>query len=297
MSSGKSPIKNIIETLVLSGGGVKGIAYCGVLKKLDELAEKGDITLNIKRLCCVSAGCIFGLAYSIGYSGEEMTKELMDAKFDKFKDIKLTNIFAKYGIDSGKKITEWIESLLEKKGYERTATFKDHFTKTGIHFEVVTTNLNKYKMVVFDHLNTPNVQVSKAIRMSIGVPLMFTAEEHDGDLYIDGGIMNNFPISLFKNDLDKVLGLKVISHGEFDEHEVEEKIAGVESYLYHVIACVLIQKEKYTSLAENFSDHTIYIHAEEINDIVNFSLSNKDKESLIQLGYKAASQFFFVSSK
>lgn len=289
--------KKEIKTLVLSGGGIKAISYSGVFKRLAELHEGGMIDLKIDRLCCVSAGSIFGMAYSIGYTGDEMRRELIDAKFDKLKDIKLTNIFSKYGIDSGRKITEWIESLLHKKGFDRKTTFKEHYLKTGIRLEVVTTNLNKYKMVIFDHINTPDAPISKAIRMSIGIPLMFTAEEHDGDIYIDGGIMNNFPITLFGDDLDKVLGVKVISHGEFDAHEVNEKIEGVDSYTYHVIACILIQKEKYTSLAETFSDHTIYIHAEEVNDVINFSLSNEDKEKLIDLGYKAASQFFFVGDE
>lgn len=286
--------KKEIKTLVLSGGGIKAISFCGVFQKLKELDDAGEINLDIHRLCCVSAGAIFGLAFSVGYTGDEMKEELINARFDKLKDIKLANIFSKYGIDSGRKITDWLESLLDKKGLGRNLTFKEHFEKTGVHLEIVTTNLNKYKMVVFDYKNTPDASVSKAVRLSIGIPFMFTADEYNGDIYIDGGIMNNFPIALFNDQIDNVLGVKVISHGEFDAHEVNEKIESVDSYAYHVIACVLIQKEKYTSLAENFSDHTIYIHAEEVNDVINFSLSNAEKESLIGLGYKAASQFFFM---
>ena len=49
-----------IDTLVLSGGGVKGIAYVGVFKKLRELK------VEIKEICSVSVGSMMGLLYVLG---------------------------------------------------------------------------------------------------------------------------------------------------------------------------------------------------------------------------------------
>jgi len=56
-------MKTDINTLVLSGGGIRGVAYCGAFRKLRELHEIGRIKLDIKHLACVSVGCIFGLVF------------------------------------------------------------------------------------------------------------------------------------------------------------------------------------------------------------------------------------------
>ena len=60
-------MKTDIDTLVLSGGGIRGVAYCGAFRKLRELHEKGRINLDITQLVCVSVGCLFGLVFALGY--------------------------------------------------------------------------------------------------------------------------------------------------------------------------------------------------------------------------------------
>ncbi|MBS1543678.1 MAG: patatin-like phospholipase family protein, partial [Bacteroidetes bacterium] len=52
--------------LVLSGGGVRGVAHIGVLKALEEYG------LRFKRVSGTSAGSIVGALYARGYSPSEI---------------------------------------------------------------------------------------------------------------------------------------------------------------------------------------------------------------------------------
>jgi NTE family protein len=287
-------MKSKIDTLVLSGGGIKGVAYCGVFKKLQEIQkdETNNIDINIKKLCCVSVGSIFGLTFVLGYEYPEMHDEVMEKNFEYLKDIRVVNILSKYGIDSGRNIIAWLDTLIIKKGYHKGITMKELYDKTGIHFQVLATNLNKYKYTIFDHINTPDVKVTKAIRMSIGIPFMFSIETHENDIHVDGGLINNYPIELFEDCLETVLGVKLVSHGELSSHIVDERIREIDSYVFHVVSCFIVQKEKHTSLSQTFRDHTIYIHTEGVTHTINFSLTEAEKLRLIEIGYNTTDVYF-----
>ena len=118
-------MKKEINTIVFSGGGVKGIAYIGVLKYLEEISKCSDYDketcnipkINISTVCGVSIGSIVGFLYILGYTFEELVKELDNLDLQKLKNFKINNVLKKYGFDSGLKIINWIESLILKKGY------------------------------------------------------------------------------------------------------------------------------------------------------------------------------------
>ena len=298
-------MKRIINTLVISGGGVKGISYIGVLKYLDELKLKRtqleskkdfvedecDIPkFNIKQIRCVSAGSIISLLYIIGYSYDELIDEILSKDLSDLKDLRIKNFLEKYGFDSGKRIMTWIEGLIIKKGYSKDITFRQIFEKFKIQYQVVTTNLNKYETVIFDNISNPNLKVTKAIRMSIGVPFIFSVEKYNNEIYVDGGLINNYPIKEFDNKLDNVLGLKLVTRGEF--HKMDENIDSFYSYLGNLMTCYMVQKERETTLSYKYRDHTIGIEAQKITGSINFSLTKDDKLHLIDLGYLAAKKYF-----
>lgn len=298
-------MKKTINTLVLSGGGVKGISYIGALKYLDELKLKRseyelrkdfdetecDIPkLDIKEIRCVSAGSIISLLYILGYTYDELVDEILSKDLSDLKELRIKNFVQKYGFDSGKRIINWVETLIIKKGYSKDITFADIFNKFGIGYQVVATNLNKYKTVIFDNISNPRLRVTKAIRMSIGVPFIFSVERYNGEFYVDGGLINNYPIKEFDDRLDNVLGLKLVTRGEF--HQMDEEIDSFYSYLGNLMTCYMVQKERETTLSYKYREHTIGIEAQTITGPINFSLNEEHKRCLIDLGYSAAKAYF-----
>ena len=61
-----------IENLVFSGGGLKGIAYVGCIKALEEY----DIIPNIKCISATSIGAIFAYGMLLGYSSYQLQELL-----------------------------------------------------------------------------------------------------------------------------------------------------------------------------------------------------------------------------
>lgn len=284
-------MKDLLETLVISGGGIRGVVYIGVYKKLRELEKDNKLKINIKKFCCVSVGCFFGLLMLLGYTPDEIEDEVLRKNFSDLKDIRLSNFLNKYGLDSGKNVLTWIETLIIKKGFSKNITFKELYDSTGVSLEVLATNLVKYKYTIFNELNTPNYEVTKAIRMSISIPFVFTAEKYKNEIHVDGGLINNYPIYLFQN-LDHLLGLKIVSHGELSGHEVNNNIHEFDTFISHVFACYMLEKQRNLMLNEDYKRHTIFIPTNEITQSINFSMKKEDKVKLIKLGYDAASEFF-----
>jgi NTE family protein len=283
-------MKKIINTLILSGGGVKGISYIGALKYLDELKKVEEYDINIKEILGVSVGSIIGLLYILGYTYDELVEEIISKNLSDLKELRIKNFLQRYGFDSGIKIINWIETLIIRKGYSKDITFSDIYANFGVNFRVVATNLNKYKTVAFDKAVSPLLRVTRAIRMSIGIPLVFTVTKYRGECYVDGGLINNYPIKEYHGKLDNVLGLKLVTRGEF--HEMDEPIDSFYNYLRNLITCYMVQKERETTLSYKYRDHSIGIEAQSITNTINFSLNEEQKRNLIDIGYAAAKDYF-----
>jgi NTE family protein len=282
-------MKTLIDTLLLSGGATHGIVYCGIFKRLQEIRddEENAIKIDIRKVCCISVGCIFGIAYVMGYTYKEVQDEVMAKSFKELRDIKITNLISKFGIDTGRNIMAWVESIMAKKGFHAETTFEQLYEKTGIHFQVLATNLHTYEFTTFDHVHSPELEVAKAIRMSISIPFVFTAETYNGQVHVDGGLVSNYPIHLFKDDLSTTLGIKILSNDP-----ITQEIKEIGTYTFHVMKCLMIQKEKYTTESKKFHEHTIYIHAGPLAKSLNFSMTKREKIDLIKMGYERAHEYF-----
>ena len=305
-------MKKEINTLLCSGGGTRTFTFIGVLKKIEELIVKktenpddSNIPLiDIKTVAGVSAGAMMSLIYIMGYSTKEMENEIIHKKLDQLKDIRFINFLNKYGLDSGNNLMVWLESLMIKKDFDKDITFEDLYIKTKMDFQVYAANLNKYTFTEFNYIKSPKLRVIDAIRMSISIPFMFTINKFDtlkgvlddtGDIHVDGGLITNYPIHLFKDSLDTLLGFKLISNGEIDSHSVDAKIEDIESYIYHILSCFMVQRERKVTMDTTYKDHTIFIDTQGITQTINFGLSPLDKKKLIDIGYKTACLYFNTS--
>lgn len=274
-----------IDTLVLSGGGVKGIAYVGVFRRLRELDVK------IREVCAVSVGSIMGLLYILGYDYEELVSEIRSQNFDSLKDINIGNFVSRYGIDSGRNVVRWVESLLVGKGYSGGITFLEMYKLTGVRYRVLVTNLNRYEQVIFDDINSPNMKVTRAIRMSISIPFIFTVQRYNGEIYVDGALVNNYPIDLYVNCLERVVGVVVETSVERGESgKIMQVIGDIGSYIYNVMNCFLIHKSK--SIGVECRGRTLSVCLDRIVSTMSFDIGDDMKEILLECGYRSACDFF-----
>lgn len=270
-------MKNI-STLVLSGGGTKGISHCGVLKYLEEK----ELHKNLKTICGVSIGSIVGLMYVLKYTAKNIEEEIMSKNFKTLKNIQIVNIFTKYGIDSGEHLMLWVESQLIKRGLPLNITFKQLYEWNPIVLKIGVTNLTKHKFEIFDKFSKPDIPVIKAIRISISIPVLFECCKLDDCIYVDGGVLNNYPIRYFDNEQD-VLGVEILSSDAGNKHVIES----FDNFIVNVMQCVLNKNIYKNSL--HFS-RTIEINTND--SIISFDITKHNKRRLIEIGYKSTEKYF-----
>lgn len=192
------------RNLIFEGGGIKGLAYIGVL---DVLYSKESILPNIKRVGGTSAGAIVALLVGLNYSLDEIIEELSNLDMKEFTDDDWGIIFdtsrflIKYGWHKGDKIQKWIEERIKYKTGNPHATFAD-IKKSGQFKDlyIIGTNVNSHFSEIFSHENTPDMSVARAVRISMSIPLFFEAVSYNGDIYTDGGLLMNYPVKLFDRE-------------------------------------------------------------------------------------------------
>lgn len=184
----------MIDTLVIAGGGLKGFS---MISSINKLIKSNIIKLkNIKYYYGTSVGSIICFFLAIGYTMEEL--EIFINKFN-FKslsnDLDIDNLFENYGLSHGSNIMTTIHSLLTAKTRLLDINFKTLYKKYNIKLHIIATNVTDSIEEIFSLENTPAVSIMTAIRASIAVPIVFTPITIEGKQYLDGGLVNNFPIN------------------------------------------------------------------------------------------------------
>jgi predicted acylesterase/phospholipase RssA len=271
----------LYENLVLSGGSVRGLCHIGAIKKLTEVKM-----LDLKKLKAVagtSAGAIVCLFIVLGYSLEEMWDYIMEIDVAKLVSLDFAMFAKKFGVDSGQKFYNIIDEIIQKKTNNRHINFKDLYDKTGIHFTVVGSCLTTKSEVHFDHVSHPTFRVSTAVRISISMPGIFAPIEVEGKSYVDGGMLNNYPMNAIpKDQLNKTIGILI-------SNEYNTSFNSVEEYL--MANMNLLMYKYFVEAYKKYENYTIQIQTIPGISMVSFDIGKDKKQMLFDHGYQAVSDF------
>jgi NTE family protein len=170
--------------LVLSGGGMRGIAHIGAIKALEE----HGIFPNY--IAGTSIGAIVGALYAYGYSWENMLKF--------FKNTQIIDI-TKYAINK----PGFIDA---EKFYSNFKTYlkEDDFYYLKKSLKITATNILTGKLEIFE-----KGELIRPIIASAAFPGLFAPVKINDSYYIDGGTLNNFPVELLKETCDAIIGVYV----------------------------------------------------------------------------------------
>lgn len=210
--------------LVLSGGGAKGMTHIGIIRALEES------NIPIDYITGTSMGAIVGSLYSMGYSPDEMVELLKSEEFKRwysgeveekyvyyFKKNLPTPEFFNIRFSFKDSLNNFKPQFLPASVvnpiqmnlvfidlYARaTATCKGDFDKLFIPFRCVASDVYNKKQLVFK-----KGDLGDAVRASMSFPFMFKPIEIDNVLAYDGGIYNNFPTDVMRDDFhpDIIIG-------------------------------------------------------------------------------------------
>jgi predicted acylesterase/phospholipase RssA/CRP-like cAMP-binding protein len=158
--------------LVLSGGGARGFAHLGVLRALEEL------NIPIDRIGGTSMGSLIGAGVAMGRENEEMW-QLAHSFSSPRRIFDYTLPFV--SLMASKKVTRLMMELFGEL----------HIEDLWQPYFCISANLTQAEPVV--HQRGP---LWKSVRASIAIPGVFTPILHEGDVLVDGGAMNNFPLDI-----------------------------------------------------------------------------------------------------
>ncbi len=274
--------------LVLGGGGARGYAHVGVLKKLEEMRIPYDYIAG------TSMGSIVGGFLATGMQSEELAQVVRSADWDDlFKDKtqrqdlpfrrKADDFLGLYGpklgigkdstllpkgVVSGQKIIFMFESVVS----QRVNT--DNFDHLPIPYRAIATDIVTGEMVVID-----SGELSMAMRASMAVPAIFDPVRRGDKLLVDGGLVRNLPV-----DVARKMGADVII-----AVDVGTKLAGKDE-INNVLAIVsqmsgLLTVGNTNKQIETLGDDDVLI-APDLGDTITSSDFNKLDEA-IPLGYAA----------
>ena len=212
--------------LVLSGGGAKGIAHVGVIKAL----EDNDIPVDY--VTGTSMGAIVGSLYSCGWSPERMLELFTSSDFLDWSTGTI-NKNKIYYYNSPDPTPKWISVNINFKDEEALpyqviptslvsplpmnieflklySPYTDQcggdFNSLFVPFRCVASDVyHKHKVVL------GNGSLGDAVRASMSFPLVFKPIKLDGVLMYDGGIYDNFPVDVMREDFnpDFIIGVSV----------------------------------------------------------------------------------------
>jgi len=167
--------------IVLSGGGVRGIAHIGVLKALDELGIKFSVASG------TSAGSIIAALYAHGYTPDEIL-ELIKA-LSILKSMRPSWARAGFFTMAG------LRDMLLK------AIPENNFAALKIPLFVAATDIRKGRIHYFSE-----GELVPAIISSCSIPAIFSPVSFHEGLYVDGGLLDNFPVFPIQDKCDFIVG-------------------------------------------------------------------------------------------
>ena len=282
-----------------------------------------ELLKDVVRVGGTSAGAITASLMSIGYTAPEIQDIIKDTKFSSFQDDSFgiirdsLRLMTDYGWHKGKTFKEWLSEHITKKFGYVGVTFADLDRKvqTGLlgmkHLYVVGTNLTKQRSEIYSHETTPDMLIVDAVRISMGIPFFFQCVKNkDGDILVDGGVANNYPIKMFDKGKyynsdyspeEKILnpetiGFRLDTQQEIEANEdwgnVSVEIDDLSSYISAVLSYFMETANK-KHLTEADRRRTIFIDKAHIK-ATDFDLTDEDVDLLTKNGVNAVKTFFGI---
>ena len=279
----------LYNELIIGSGGIKGVALIG---GLNELFKKYPLH-NIKYLTGCSVGSIICLLLNLSYTIEEINNIIFNINFENFQELKVINLIEKCGFDEGLKFSNFYKALILNKNINPDITFKELYDNTNIILTTVAVNTTKGITEYHNYINTPNMSVVLAIRMSTNIPILFSPIIYNNNYYIDGALLDPFPYKYHKNTVK--IGLCIFYSYEYQflkNNEVEFFNGNNDSFGYMFNLIKILYTNYLKHYFKKIPKNVIYLNIDLKDDYANFSLSRNEKQRLFNYGIKKTRIFF-----
>lgn len=278
--------------IAFEGGGVTCLGHVGVLRYL----EKIGVYYKLTHFSGSSAGSMIAALSACRIPPGKIQEIILQLNFQDLEDgswLILQNAYrlAKtYGWNRGEAMKYIFAQNLETYVGNAHITLGQILEKYGSTLVITGTEVTLKKTHYFTPETHPELELVEAIRISGGFPLAYPPVSKGLDLYIDGGLLNNYPIRKLYDYLpqEQVLGSKLVSTSDV----LRERI--VPQDLIHYIK-ILIEILHSQNLKVHVEDEdwlrTIKVDIGNVTPL-DFDICSDQKLRLISAGENAAENFF-----
>lgn len=269
-------------TCLFGGGAIRGLAYIGTIRALEELGIEYDIIGGS------SVGSIFAALLACGYKSYELENLFIKVNFELFKDIHL-GFNKPFALSKGEIFVDWINELISRK-IENVKNRPVVFNDLEKNLVVITTNLKTFNTQEFSKIATPDFEIAKAIRISSSMPgLMPPYKYNDADL-VDGDLQKASPMwrltDTLKHSESRILEFRL-------EGACSENDSNPISFINTIYSCVTDVATDFVSEIYGANDRfdCIRINTGDIF-FADFNLNKEARRELIESGYKQTMHYF-----
>jgi patatin-like phospholipase/acyl hydrolase len=307
------------DTLILSGGGAKGLCILGAIQCLQDL-KKLDVS-SIKNFIGTSIGSVISFFLCIGCTPVELVVWICShAVLENMSLNNFDGILKGDGIYNYNTLNETYKKLIYEK-MEFIPTMRDIREKFGKNLTICTYNFTNKEPVYITSDSHPNLSCLDAIRMSSNLPFIFSPFWYEKCEYVDGGVLENFSFTSIPNltnneaketsdDDDSVkltihikhaysnicgIAIKDISADEKDQkmdelHKKYNKITNLLDKMYELLMIPRITYEN--EMIKHYKDQINFIQIPVKGvKLYTFDFTNVEKLDMFSTGYNAAKEF------
>jgi len=285
-----------IKHLVISGGGPSGILAYGIASHL----EKKDFwhLVNIKSMYGCSVGAYMSVIFSLGYAWDWLDDYFIKRPWEKLlvaSTTHIVDIYKKKCLINEHFFIEAITPLLRAKDLKETVTLKELYDYNQIEIHMYATNINEKRLEKIDlsYKSHPDLSVIKALQMSMAFPIIFEPIIVGDGCFIDGGLMNNFPLndclSQQECEPDEILAFKNIWQNS--QRSVNEK-SSIFDFL--LVLMKKMQASIDTEPVQVKTKYTVDCRMDDLANLEKWSETMKSEElrrNIIERGYVQADAF------
>jgi len=206
--------------LVLGGGAARGFAHVGVIRALEQ--EKIPIDMVVG----TSVGSLIGAIYASDVNSFELEWTAFSLEKDDLFDYGILTVIAGMGVAKGEKLEAFVKSKVLVPNIENLK----------ITFAAVATDLNLGTRVVLD-----KGSVAKAVRASSAIPGVFNPVDYQGKLLVDGGLIDNIPISVAKER-----GADLVIAVDISENVINYNISNLVDVILQAVTIMAFENVKHT---------------------------------------------------
>ncbi len=279
--------KSLKYTCLFGGGAIRGAAYAGAVKALEEL------NITPENIGGSSVGSIVAALMAVGYTADELREIFLDVNFDLFRDFQF-GLGPNFALSKGEVFLDWIRDLIEQKfygeSYEKGKNKAVTFREIEKNLYIITTDLSNFECKEFSKFETPDFEIATAVRISCSMPGLMKPMEYNNTLLVDGDLQKSVPMwRLSKNlisDDERILEFRLEGDYEGSDKNALDYVNTIYSCITSIATSFIVdcygQKDKYDYIVINTGGVIV----------VDFNYPREKREDLVKSGYDQTIEYF-----